>query len=58
MSLNQYQKFTNKFDIYPQRILFFRDGVSEGEFHQVAEMEVRSIKGKVTVHFYSCEYTE
>lgn len=30
--------------IWPTRILFFRDGVSEGEFHKVAETEVLHIK--------------
>jgi eukaryotic translation initiation factor 2C len=28
----------------PERIIFFRDGVSEGEFDQVAKKEIAAIK--------------
>jgi eukaryotic translation initiation factor 2C len=31
--------------ILPTRILFFRDGVSEGEFAKVAEQEIKKIEG-------------
>ena len=29
----------------PQNIFFYRDGVSEGEFEQVAQQEIPMIKG-------------
>lgn len=32
----------------PERILFYRDGVSEGQFKEVLENEVQNIKGKST----------
>lgn len=32
----------------PKRILFYRDGVSEGQFKEVLEAEVKAIKGIVT----------
>ena len=30
----------------PERIIFFRDGVSEGEFSRVLDVEVEAIHGK------------
>jgi hypothetical protein len=35
-----------KKNVLPQRIIFFRDGLSEGEFKGVAEEEIKEIKGK------------
>jgi eukaryotic translation initiation factor 2C len=29
----------------PQKIIFFRDGVSEGEYDKVAAVEIKAIKG-------------
>ena len=29
----------------PQKIVFFRDGVSEGEYDKVAAIEIKAIKG-------------
>lgn len=29
----------------PQKIVFFRDGVSEGEYDKIAAVEIRAIKG-------------
>jgi len=44
--------FFKKHRAVPQRIIFYRDGVSEGEFQSVAEREVEAVKGKNI----SCRY--
>jgi len=41
---NGYQLGVKKRDIWPQRVLFFRDGVSEGEYAQVMEQEYTAIQ--------------
>jgi len=33
---------------YPQRILYFRDGVAEGQFAKVKEVEVKAMKDAIT----------
>jgi len=33
----------------PERILFYRDGVSEGQFEQVLEGEIKSVKGIIFI---------
>ena len=35
----------------PKRLIFFRDGVSEGEYEQVAQQEIQAINGP---HFSGC----
>ncbi|KAF9463147.1 Piwi domain-containing protein [Collybia nuda] len=37
--------FGSKNKASPRRIIFFRDGVSEGEFEQIAEGEIGAVKG-------------
>lgn len=32
--------------LYPANVVFFRDGVSEGEYEQVSEGEIDKIKSK------------
>ncbi|TPX32738.1 hypothetical protein SmJEL517_g04218 [Synchytrium microbalum] len=39
-----FQTFRNRSNLYPQRVVFFRDGVSEGQFTEVVLNEVRAIK--------------
>ena len=34
----------------PTRLIFFRDGVSEGEYEQVAQQEIRAITGSFPSH--------
>ncbi|KAJ3112400.1 argonaute 1 [Phlyctochytrium bullatum] len=36
--------FRERFNIYPKRVVFFRDGVSEGQFGEVALREVQALK--------------
>lgn len=38
-------KFGDKNKIPPARIVFFRDGISEGEFEKVGNTEIGAIKG-------------
>lgn len=38
-------EFANMRKVLPERIVFFRDGVSEGEYDKVAALEVKAIKG-------------
>ncbi|KAG5871893.1 hypothetical protein JTB14_033125 [Gonioctena quinquepunctata] len=40
--LNYYKKMNN--GLKPEKILFFRDGVSEGQFDQVRQAEIRAIR--------------
>jgi len=35
----------------PRRLIFFRDGVSEGEYEQVAQQEIQAINGS---NFLGC----
>lgn len=36
----------------PRKIVFFRDGVSEGEFETVRSFEIKAIKGdRIKLHF-------
>jgi eukaryotic translation initiation factor 2C len=44
MVINAINSFGQKNNIGPERIIFFRDGVSEGEFDQVAAKEIAAIK--------------
>lgn len=44
-ALNEYRK---EFGEMPKRIIFYRDGVGEGQLHYVYEHEVKSIVEKVT----------
>lgn len=46
ISKNLLQKFFKKTSKKPQRILFFRDGVSEGQFGEVFDKEVKAIQGR------------
>lgn len=41
----------------PQRIIFYRDGVSEGEFETVAEREVEAVKSKHPSCHYDFSFT-
>lgn len=38
------KQFETKLRVRPQRLIFFRDGVSEGQFAQVLATEVASIR--------------
>jgi eukaryotic translation initiation factor 2C len=42
--VNIYKKNTNT---YPVRVMYFRDGVAEGQFAKVKEMEVTAIKDAI-----------
>ena len=42
----------------PKNIFFYRDGVSEGEFEQVARDEIPLIKGGACVHLCNVEETD
>jgi eukaryotic translation initiation factor 2C len=39
------ESFGQKYKVPPQRLIFYRDGVSEGEIPQVAQSEISAIKG-------------
>lgn len=41
-------KFGNNTKKKPQRLIFFRDGVSEGQFAEVVRTEVAALKGELT----------
>jgi eukaryotic translation initiation factor 2C len=46
-----YRKAVEKLaNVAPKRIIFYRDGVSEGQFRQVIEIELPRIKGAL----FSC----
>lgn len=38
----------------PARLLFFRDGVSEGQFDEVCRREIAAIKGACMLHLSQC----
>ncbi|KAL5508298.1 hypothetical protein ACEPAH_5917 [Sanghuangporus vaninii] len=42
-----YRKKEGKAKSNPKRIIFYRDGVSEGQFQQVLEFEVPKLRGKI-----------
>ena len=41
-------RFFGRNRIHPKRVIFFRDGVSEGEYNTVATTELAAIKGTLT----------
>jgi len=41
---HEYQAHVKRRDLWPGRVLFFRDGVSEGEYAQVMEQEYKAIQ--------------
>lgn len=48
-----------KNNVAPKRILFYRDGVSEGQFKQVLEKELPLIKGwsgTLLIRFIVCSF--
>ncbi|KAJ8969356.1 hypothetical protein NQ317_016141 [Molorchus minor] len=44
ITIEQLKYFYNKTKVKPERIIFFRDGVSEGQFDQVRTSEIRAIR--------------
>jgi len=44
MVMDAIDSFGQRNNFGPERIIFFRDGVSEGEFDQVAKKEIAAIK--------------
>ncbi|KAF8575507.1 Piwi-domain-containing protein [Ramaria rubella] len=41
---SEYQKISGRGSMFPRRVVFYRDGVSEGQFDQVAQEEIKAIK--------------
>lgn len=54
-ALNEYRKEYNEL---PTRIIFYRDGVGEGQLHYVYEHEVKSIKEKLNQIYQSAGATQ
>ncbi|KLO14205.1 Piwi-domain-containing protein [Schizopora paradoxa] len=43
---NSYRKAIKEGDIWPEHLIIFRDGVSEGELHSVVDREFSQVKGR------------
>ena len=50
--LKNFQKQTGK---APERVIFYRDGVSEGQFDQVARHEIAALKSECRTALGACE---
>jgi len=48
MCVHVFEKFRDEMDKFPKRILFYRDGVSEGEFETIITEELKSIRSACT----------
>lgn len=55
--LEQLQFYKQKNNAYPDRILYFRDGVSEGQFQEVMHVEYQAMRRAVAKTNKNCKIT-
>ena len=52
MMVRALKGFIEEYRLPPKRLIFFRDGVSEGEYNTVATAEIAAIKGTLRFNVY------
>ena len=47
---NKYRTYKKDQLVWPEQLIFYRDGVSEGEIQRVVENEISQIRGEFARH--------